>query len=286
MFLTKQINDLPKIMTSIEQIESHIFKKLEDLKACALDYYDSVLTSGDFPLDPLRKLEELRHLNEKEIRVVGSTYMDRLYEQSQQYTKEEHDIPTVLLAPTWGNYSILSKYGSEFISKLAETGYKIIIRPHPQSRTADKELLDRLQAEFPDFDNLEWNYDNDNFKVLSQADILISDYSGVMFDYSFIFNRPIIYTDATFTPDPYEAYWLNEEPWLIKVLPTMGQKLEYNEDSDLKQSIDNALQSKELEANRIIIRDEGWQYKGEAAKRTVDYMVGKYEEITRQWGED
>ena len=145
-------------------------------------------------------------------------------------------------------------------------------------------MLDALQATFPESEMLEWNYDNDNFEVLSKADILISDYSGVVFDYSFIFNRPFIYTDAAFNPDPYEAFWLKEDPWLIQVLPLLGKKLDYLEFDNLKEVIDETISSEESAHNREKIRDEAWQYKGCAGKRTVDYMIQKYEELKENAG--
>ena len=39
--------------------------------------------------------------------------------------------------------------------------------------------------QFPDSDQIEWNRDADNFEVLRKSDIMISDYSGVIFDFAF-----------------------------------------------------------------------------------------------------
>ena len=33
--------------------------------------------------------------------------------------------------------------------------------------------------------NISWNKDNDNFAILNKADLMISDYSGVIFDFAF-----------------------------------------------------------------------------------------------------
>ena len=36
-----------------------------------------------------------------------------------------------------------------------------------------------------------------NIDVLNEADILISDFSGVVFDFSLVFNKPVIYTEPS-----------------------------------------------------------------------------------------
>ena len=63
------------------------------------------------------------------------------------------------------------------------------MRPHPQSFQSDKEIIDRLMQKYPESEMFLWNRDNDNFSVLQAADILISDFSGVIFDYSLVFDE-------------------------------------------------------------------------------------------------
>ncbi len=77
--------------------------------------------------------------------------------------------------------SLLNRFGNQLIDQLISSGYHIIIRPHPQSFTSEKELIDRLMRDYP---SLEWNQDIDNFDVLNRSDILISDFSGVIFDFA------------------------------------------------------------------------------------------------------
>ena len=90
----------------------HTFHTIDDgvgYKMFALDYYDAVLTSGEFPNHAIRTLETIRNRPEKEIYIVGSTYMDRMYEQSTKNNNNKNEVTTVLLAPTWGEYSIFKK---------------------------------------------------------------------------------------------------------------------------------------------------------------------------------
>ena len=171
---------------------AHILHAANDVTAYrmfGIDYYDAVMTSGDYQAKQVRQLEELRHLPEKELPMIGLPHMDALRERLQQAGElPEHPV-TVLLAPSWGPSSILNKFGSRMIDALLNTGYHIIIRPHPQSYTSEKEMLDALMNRYPSDDRLEWDSSNDNFEVLRRSDILISDYSGVIFDFSLVFDK-------------------------------------------------------------------------------------------------
>lgn len=250
-----------------------------------LDYYDAVLLNGRFQEDMLRRLEEMRSLPAKEMPVVGSTYLDSMEERrlSEDVSgkKTWNEVTTVLLAPSWGKSAILSKYGSEFLSALKETGYDIIVRPHPQSLTAERTLLDTLMKEYPDSEHWHWNYDNDNFAVLERADIMISDFSGVILDNAFIFDGSVIYTDTEFDPSPYDACWIDEPLWIETVLPQIGRKLTKEDIPNIKAVIDETISSKKLSEGRKRIKDTAWEYRGEAASRTVDYLLERLDKIKK-----
>ena len=50
-----------------------------------IDYYDAILTSGSFQESNIRTLEDMRGTKVKDVRVVGSTYMDSLKEKYDKY---------------------------------------------------------------------------------------------------------------------------------------------------------------------------------------------------------
>lgn len=262
---------------------AHILHAISDAsmyRMFGLDYYDAVLLSGAFQADQVRELERLRNLPAKELPLVGLPSMDTM----KTRLAEEPPLPadhetTVLLAPSWGASAIFSLYGGKIIDALLGTGYKVIVRPHPQSFTSEKDLMDQLMHDHPESEKLIWNRDNDNFAALYEADILISDFSGVIFDYALVFDKPVIYTEPSFDAAPYDACWLKEEPWTFKTLPHIGRELTMDSLNDIKGLIDSCLASTELQEGRDTARRECWQHAGEAAKLTVDWLVAKHEEL-------
>lgn len=248
------------------------------------DYYDALLLSGDHQVKQTRQLEALRKLPEKEIVLTGLTYLDEMKKRldSHPAAKNDHDKPTVLLAPSWGPSGILSKYGASFIEELINTGYHIVVRPHPQSFSSEKDMLEKLMEKFPDNDEFEWNRDNDNFDILSRADIMISDFSGVIFDFLLVFDKPIMYANAGFNKDPYDAWWLDETPYTFEVLPRVGMEITDDYKDNLKTMIDECINDPKYEAARQEVRNTCWKNIGGATSAVCDYLVSKLEILDQE----
>lgn len=245
-----------------------------------IDYYDAILLSGDYQIDSIRQLENLRSLPAKELVKVGIPYMDEMAARLEAAGPAADHPRTVLLAPSWGPSAIFRVYGGQIIDRLLETGYHVIVRPHPQSFDSEKELMEKLQKEYPDSDRLEWNRDRDNFEVLRRSDILISDFSGVIFDFSLVYDKPVIYTDPNFDLGVYDAWWLDQPLWTVSALPRIGKALTEEAMSDLKGLIDSCLEDPRYAEGRRAVKAETWAHPGESARRTAEYLMQKYNQFT------
>ncbi|MCR5623117.1 MAG: CDP-glycerol glycerophosphotransferase family protein [Treponema sp.] len=254
----------------------HLAGDLTTYRMFALDHYDAVLLTGDYQGKDVRELEKLRGLPEKELITVGCTYMDGMKARLSSSPRPHNERPCVLLAPSWGRSGLLTVYGRRLLDALAASGFDIVIRPHPQSLTAEKELLDSLAAAYRDCTNVSWNYDNDNFDILNRADVMITDFSGVIFDFSLVFGKPVIYSQSgMFNSDPYDAWWLDHELWTFTVLPKLGVALDEKDFPRIGKLIRNTIESPVLKDGIDGVREESWAHVGESAARVVDYMQKK-----------
>lgn len=245
-----------------------------------LDYYDAILLSGDYQGEQIREIEKLRNLPPKEFRMVGLPYMDRMQARADAAPPVPDHPLTVLISPSWGPNCILNRYGEKMIEAALATGYHIIYRPHPQYFVTEKELLERVMKAYPASDQLEWNLDNDNFEVLRRSDIMISDHSGIMFDFALIFGKPVIYADTSFDDSPYDAWWVEGERWMFQVLPKLGKQLTPENLPHLKELIDDVLATPALKENLEEVRNASWVPRGNSAELIADYMEEKRKELT------
>ena len=247
-----------------------------------IDYYDAILLSGDYQIDQIRQLEAKRELPAKELLKVGIPYMDDMAARlAAEGPAPEHE-RTVLLAPSWGDSALFGVYGGKIIEKLLQTGYHVIVRPHPQSFKSETERMEKLMAQFPESDRLEWNADADNFDVLRRSDILISDFSGVTFDFSLIYDKPVIYTNPNFDVAPYDAWWIEDPLWTATVLPRIGAELTEDKMDSLKELIDTCLEDPRYAEGRRAAKEETWAYPGNGAKEVADYLEKKLPALTEE----
>ena len=240
-----------------------------------LDYYDALLLCGEYQLRQERALEEKRGLPPKEIVLTGVPSLDHLKERLDAAEPLPDHPTTILLAPSWGKSSLFGRFGGRIIEAALATGYHVIVRPHPQSFTAEKEMMDHLMAAYPESDRMEWNRDNDNFDVLRRSDIMISDFSGVIFDFTLVFGKPVICADTSFDSSPYDAWWLAEKPWTFETLPKISRPLAEDRLDSLKELVDETLNSADVRDAIEQARQETWVYPGESAVRIADYMIEK-----------
>ena len=238
-----------------------------------LDYFDSVLLSGDYQKEDIRTLEKMRGIKEKQLVTVGCSYLDVLSDKMSLVPAEENHNFTVLVSPSWGNVGVLKRYGSKLLDPLVKTGWTIIVRPHPQSKKSEADMLAALEERYKNDKNLEWDYNRDNIFSMKRADIMISDFSGIIFEYTFLCNKPVMYVNTDMDLRPYDAYDLNKQLWQFKVLEKMGIKLDEKDFDNIKEVIQNASDSPELAKERKIAKETAWMHEGKAGKNIADFMI-------------
>lgn len=246
-----------------------------------LDFYDAVLVSGQFLIDEAREIEQLRGIPPKEFEIVGCTYLDAMMARKEALKLPPRSGKTVLLAPSWGASAILSVYGERMIEALLATDYHVIVRPHPQTVSSEAEMLNALMTRFPESERIEWNFDNDNFEVLARSDVMVTDFSGVVYDFTLIFDRPVIFAEGQFDPAVYDAAWLDHPLRKFDHYAMMGRPLRADMLDHMGEVLDKALTDEELAAGRAAVSAEVWQHKGECAERIADYLIAVREREAR-----
>lgn len=245
-----------------------------------LDYFDSILVTGMYKEKDVRWLEEHRNINRKEIVSVGCTYLDEFKKRIEKIPAEEDHKFTVLLSPSWGPSAILSRYGEKLLDSLQATGWNIIVRPHPQSRISEKEILDRLTSRYKDMGNIIWDYNSDNIFSLKKADIMISDFSGIIYDYTFLCDKPVMYVNADMDLRMYDAWYVpGQKPWQVNAVKKFGIELKESQFSNIKEIIQNARDSKELEDLRHKAKNEAWENIGFAGEKVYEFMVSRENDL-------
>ena len=240
------------------------------------DYYDVVLTGGDADTEFIRTIEKVRDLKPKKIIEVGCAYLDSTREKlaSIETAKPVDGRKRVLLSPTWGIHGLLKKCGVELISRLVESDrFEITVRPHPQAQISEKDLLDELQKKFPESSYFHWDFSPDNLPALANADIMISDFSGIIFDYTLLFKRPVIALVSSYDRRGRDASDYPKDPWNIDFLKRYGHIIEKSDIPNIVEIIDNSLDEGISDEIYEYVKNSMDKYPGESGRRSVDVIL-------------
>jgi len=215
-------------------------------KLFSFDYFDSVFCSGEHQIKSLRALEALHQTPAKTLFKTGCAYMDIMAAKlADRPTKRDSGGTTVLIAPSWGSNGALSRFGSEPIKRLLEAGYDVIVRPHPQSFMVEEEMLCEIRNDLKDYANIEWDANADGFESLYNSDIMVSDWSGIIFDYALIFEKPVITLKFDINFLGLEANDLPHELWELTQLDKIGRQIDATQMERLPDLIDDMLTKKD-----------------------------------------
>lgn len=238
----------------------------------SLDFFDAVFLNGEHQIRDIRELENKRNTIIKDLYVVGNPYLDELSKMKETITKENNNKKTILIAPSWGMNCLFRRFGEKLLDDIVNSDYNIIIRPHPQSLISDKDIIDKFQNRYKYKNNVEWDFNRVNIYSLSKADIMISDFSGVIFDYAFLFEKPVIIPSFTFDKRGTDAIEIDEEVWTFETIPKISFKLDENNFSNISQIIEDSINNETLKNNILKAKEEAYMYEGQASKRAAQFL--------------
>lgn len=235
----------------------------------SLDHYDDVLLPGPFSEGPIRALEEKRGLAKKTMHLCGLPYLDGYVSRLGAFGNVHSSIKkTVIVASSWGDKGILKAYGLDYVKDLIAAGFHVIVRPHPQSYKSERKFIEELEQKAKAW-GVEWDRNPDGMPSLSKADVMISDTSGVRFDYAYLFARPVISMKiAKSSSALLEAADLDEN-WVDHVADEIG--FELDDAGKIVEAVKKALVG---EAKDIASwRDAHCSHFGCAASSVVDKLL-------------
>jgi CDP-glycerol glycerophosphotransferase (TagB/SpsB family) len=119
---------------------------------------------------------------------------------------------------------------------------------------------------------VEWNFDAENLAALARADVMLSDFSGVIFDYAFLFGRPVVYPAFEFDKRSYDLADTGEEAWVFRAIRELGECIDEKNFGGIEKFLDSVIAKKKESGIIEKLKQEGWMYPGEAGKRTVDAL--------------
>ena len=253
----------------------HHFTSLMLLREGALDHYDTVFCVGKHQIEEIRRTEQRYGLPPKKIVKVGYGQIDKLLRMYSTMPQTEHQIPQILIAPSWSERNILDNCLDEIIKNLVEN-YNLIVRPHPEYIRRFPEKWQNIMNKY-NMGNLSFDQDFLSNDSIYQSDILITDWSNIAYEFSYCTKKPTIYINTPMKVMNSEYHKLGIEPLDI----TLRNKLGVSVDNDKLNSLPIIIEDmrKNSEKYRTSIEStvtEYLFYPGRSGEAAGKYIMSRF----------
>ena len=244
----------------------------------ALDHFDTIFSSGPLCTKEIRKREEKNRLPEKRIIEWGSGVIDNMIRSYDAMDQREKAVREILIAPSCQKDNILSSCIEEILENLEGHGYRIIVRPHPQFVRHDADRLEYLRGKFhmDERDDMEMQTDFSSNSTVYQADIVITDWSSIAFEYSFATLKPSLFinTPMKIMNEDYEE--LGITPIDIELRSRIGKSVDLDQLETLPKVVDELLNNNAFSKESLEkIRNEYIYQIGHSGEVGAEYIMDR-----------
>lgn len=251
----------------------------------ALDHFDTIFTSGPKNKEEIAEREQKFDLPAKKLVEWGSSVIDNMTEAYEKM--EDEEAPSgkkrVLIAPSWQKDNILDSCIEKMLDKLIHTDYQITVRPHPQYVRHFEGRIDALAAKYQEY-GVEFQKDFSSNKTVYTADLLVTDWSSISFEYAFATLKPVLYINTpmkVINPDYQE---LATVPIDIELRDKVGISLDTEViEQEIIPAVDKLLFDKQFSKESMQNLKEQYLYNpGESGKVGAKYIIERLVERSKR----
>lgn len=242
----------------------------------ALNHYDTILCVGEFQFAEIRKTEELYGLPEKKLISCGYGQLEKLYDAYRKMPKESRERPKVLIAPSWQTDNILDSCIDGLLSSLLGKGFDVYVRPHPEYVKRYKSRMDAIVERYKDYTggDLFFELDFTSNSSIFDSDVVISDWSGTAYEFSFVTLKPAVFVDTPPKIHNPEYVKLGIEPLELTLRDEMGIRVSPDKTEGLAERLRALLDEGDSFAEKLLsLRNKYIANFGKSSEVAYGYLI-------------
>lgn len=244
----------------------------------ALDHYDTIFCVGEFQFDEIRAAERVYSLPEKKLIAAGYGQLEQLYDSYQKLEMTKRERPKILIAPSWQPDNILDSCIDPMLDQLLDQGYEVVVRPHPEYVKRYKPRMDQIVNRYAGREDsgLRFELDFTSNTSIFDSDVLITDWSGTAYEFSFVTLKPAVFIDTKPKINNPEYKKLGIEPLEFSLRSEVGIRVDPAEMSGLNEKIRELLDHQSQYAEHIKgIREKYIANFGKSAEVGGQYILSQ-----------
>ncbi len=214
----------------------------------SFDHYDTIFCAGPHQKKEIELREKNKDLKAKNLIPYGYPRIEKLIQLS---SKPKNEKKVILLAPTWGEQSIINLMGMEICSIIINQGYSLILRPHHETIKRSPQLINEIENKYSHLETFSLVREMGDSESLLQSDLLICDWSGTAIEYAFGLEKPVIFIDIP--PRVRNPNWreIQSEPLEMSIREKVGRVICPSKLDELPSSISQLLNEDQLSSSLI-----------------------------------
>lgn len=252
------------------------------LRKHALDYFDTIFVSNDITYREMEAQEKKYGLKARNIVKYGYCLIDNMIKEYENQPTIHNDIKTILIAPSWQEDNLLDLCIDQILNQLLGKGYHVIVRPHPQYVRHCYEKLMLLKQNYEQCEDFTLQMDFSSNKTVFNADILMTDWSGIAYEYTFTTLKPSLFIDTpmkVMNPDYKE---IDVVPFDIEIRNQIGKSVSVDQLNDLNTVVKDLLYGESYQRENMKKLREKYLYNIScSAKVGADYMINRLIEMSK-----
>jgi YidC/Oxa1 family membrane protein insertase len=193
----------------------------------AFDEFDSIFCVGPYQVQELRATEQLYNLKRKNLVECGYGLLDKLLKLRSSFPEKKNlfknNKKNILIAPSWGKQNLLESTGIELVKTLLDAGYYVTVRPHPMTSKKSPKTIKQIKERFEKNPDFLLDTNTSSFEQLFSSYALITDWSGIGYEYAFVCERPVIYIDVPKKSHNKEYEKIGLVPFEISIRDKIGE---------------------------------------------------------------
>ena len=237
----------------------------------AVDHFDTVFCTGKHQKEEVEKIEIAKNLPKKTTVEAGYDLLDDMikdYESNKTVTER----PVILIGPSWQVDSIMDSCIDDILEGFKNSEFDVIVRPHPQYVRHKAEKCEALKEKYKEYSNISVQTDFSSNSTVFDAAILVTDWSGICFEYAYTTKRPVIFIDPPMKVMNPEYKMIDTVPINIMLRNEIGKSIAME---DAKSTIDVA--------REMIANADSYSDKIEAFRNEYVYNLGHSAEISAKY---
>ena len=248
------------------------------MRTCSTNNYDTVFTTGKYQKEEQEKTNEVYNLKKRKIFEWGYSLLDDMISDYEK-SKEKNTKKTILIAPSWQKDNIVDLCLNDILHSLGKEDLKVIVRPHPQHVRHMKDKFEKMKEKYKDNKNIEIQTDFSANNTVFNADLVITDWSAIAYEYAFTTRKPVLSIDTPMKIMNPDYKKIEVEPFNIWARKEIGELISVQECKDINKVVCKMLAESSKYKERInkLVNDSVYNI-GNSGEIGANYIIKTIQE--------